>query len=167
MLCFPFLGADHLIVSTLFALTRRDFSLHPNDIHRHIIIIALLNLPPGRLSKPHTTPALNRTPSSPQNDAKRSTSCPPSPSSPPSPTAMPPRDTSKARDDYGLALYGPPRTEAEAITYTWAIDPRTAPALTTGAYRMETPGWYVGLDSPMTFFENTPAPTLDEEQAWM
>ncbi len=67
---------------------------------------------------------------------------------------MPSRDASKSRDDYGLALYGPPRSETEAKSFAWAIDPSTAPALTTGAYRIDTPGWYVGLDSPMVLFDN-------------
>ncbi len=84
-------------------------------------------------------------------DTKRSTSCPPPP---PPPTSMPSRDPSKSRDDYGLALYGPPRSETEAKSFSWAVDPSTAPALTTGAYRIDTPGWYVGLDSPMVLFDN-------------
>ncbi|KAK0203269.1 hypothetical protein DFS33DRAFT_1276212 [Desarmillaria ectypa] len=99
-------------------------------------------------------------------EAKRSTSCPPPP---PLPASMPPRDSSKARDDRGLAVYGPPVKEAEAKSFAWAIDPSTAPMLTTGAYRIDTPSWYVGLDSPMDLFDNTFAPTPRklEELVWM
>ncbi|KAK0184940.1 hypothetical protein F5146DRAFT_1005997 [Armillaria mellea] len=99
-------------------------------------------------------------------NAKRSTSCPPPP---PPPTSMPSCDASKSRDDYGFALYGPPRSETEPKSFAWAIDPSTAPALTTGAYRVDTPGWYVGLDGPMVLFDNmfAPIPCKLEELVWL
>ncbi|PBK66700.1 hypothetical protein ARMSODRAFT_977275 [Armillaria solidipes] len=90
-------------------------------------------------------------------DAKRSTSCPPPP---PPPTSMPSRDASKCRDDYGLALYGPPRSETEAKSFAWAIDPSTAPALTTGAYRIDTPGCF------LLSARHAPTPRKFEELVW-